>query len=191
MPFWCRFVISRAVALAGNAVLLLLLHAAVLPAAEARLDWIILRDGTKVGAREGWEVRGASVVLTTPEGKLVSLPLEEVDLNATFRESTVPEPPGAAVVLIDVPPEPYPEEEPPPPLSLAEHAAANRVSDPRYTLVDPMKGRVPAWMVAMANEGASAEDIRAERDRRAATEQQPAGERPQRPPQPELPQQKQ
>jgi hypothetical protein len=46
-------------------------------------DWLMTRDGAKVESNGPWEVRGAVVVFTLPNGSLSSLRLRDVDLDAS------------------------------------------------------------------------------------------------------------
>lgn len=62
----------------------------------ATADWLVMRDGTKVETKGAWEVRGSTVVFTTPNGTLASVRTKDADLDAS-REATaqaaVPAPP--------------------------------------------------------------------------------------------------
>ncbi len=56
-------------------------------AATASADWLVTRAGERVETEGGWQVKGRMVVFTQPGGKLSSLRLSEVDLDAS-REAT-------------------------------------------------------------------------------------------------------
>jgi hypothetical protein len=49
--------------------------------------WVVLRDGARLAARGRLEVRPPLVRFTTPEGRLASLRLAQVDVEATRRAS--------------------------------------------------------------------------------------------------------
>ncbi len=76
--------------------------AALLAAAPAAADWLVLTGGEKIETQGTWEVRGGLVVFTLPNGTLSSLRGSEVDLVAS----------RAATEAALRPPEPPP---PPPP----------------------------------------------------------------------------
>lgn len=76
--------------------------AALLTAAPAAADWLVLTGGERIETRGTWEVRGGLVVFTLPNGTLSSLRGSEVDLEAS----------RAATEAALRPPEPPP---PPPP----------------------------------------------------------------------------
>lgn len=61
--------------------------AGLLYACTASADVIVLRDGARVTTSGGWEVRGATVVFHDERGRLRSLQLEQVDLDASRRET--------------------------------------------------------------------------------------------------------
>ena len=61
---------------------LLLLSAAASPAAA---DWLQMRDGSRVETRGPWQVKGAVVAFTLPNGTLASLRAADVDLEASAR----------------------------------------------------------------------------------------------------------
>jgi glutaredoxin len=61
----------------------LALAAALLTAAAAGADVIVLRDGSRVETRAGWQERGRQVVFTDLDGKLCALRLADVDLDAS------------------------------------------------------------------------------------------------------------
>jgi hypothetical protein len=63
-------------------LLVLLLAVSALPAEAA---WLVLKDGTRIEAMGEIESRGASLVFRNRSGALVSLPVEEVDLDASRR----------------------------------------------------------------------------------------------------------
>lgn len=51
----------------------------------AKADWLVTREGGKVETRGEWSVKGKLVVFTASDGKLSSLRLAEVDLDASRR----------------------------------------------------------------------------------------------------------
>lgn len=53
--------------------------------APAEADWLITREGGRVETQGPWTVKGKLVVFKTAEGKLSSLRLAEVDLDASRR----------------------------------------------------------------------------------------------------------
>jgi hypothetical protein len=55
---------------------------AALPAAA---DWLITRQGARVETKGPWQAKGKLLVFTLPDGKLSSLRLSEVDLDASRR----------------------------------------------------------------------------------------------------------
>lgn len=61
--------------------------AGLLCAWTASADVIVLRDGVRVATSGEWEVRGATVVFHDERGRLRSLQLEQVDLEASQRET--------------------------------------------------------------------------------------------------------
>ncbi len=64
----------------------------------ASADWLVTRDGHRIETDGVWEVKGRTVVYTDPGGKLCSLRLAEVDLEAseaTGEEPEAPPPPAA------------------------------------------------------------------------------------------------
>ena len=100
-----------------------LLALAVVPAAA---DWLVTREGGRVETKGSWQTKGKLVVFTLPDGKLSSLRVSEVDLDAS-RHATeeaaaalaAPAPPAqpqkpreAKVVLTD---ESFRRTAPPPP----------------------------------------------------------------------------
>jgi hypothetical protein len=50
-------------------------------------DWLVLRDGSRLETRGAWEQKGRLLVFTTRDGALVSLRVDEVDLDAS-RQAT-------------------------------------------------------------------------------------------------------
>jgi len=59
---------------------------ALAAAAPAAADWLVTRQGGgRVETRGPWQVKGKLVVFTLPDGKLSSLRLSEVDLDASRR----------------------------------------------------------------------------------------------------------
>ena len=61
---------------------LFLLSAAAAPAAA---DWLQMRDGSRVETRGPWQLKGAVVAFTLPNGTLASLRAADVDLEASER----------------------------------------------------------------------------------------------------------
>jgi hypothetical protein len=49
----------------------------------SRADWLVLRDGSRLETKGGWETRGAMVVFHRPNGAMASLRLTAVDLDAS------------------------------------------------------------------------------------------------------------
>ena len=49
----------------------------------AAADWLVTRDGSWIETRGAFEVKGKRVLFTLPSGTLGSLPVSEVDLEAT------------------------------------------------------------------------------------------------------------
>jgi hypothetical protein len=58
------------------------------PAAPARADWLVTRDGGRVETQGPWKVDGKRVVFTLKDGSLSSLRLTEVDLDASRQATT-------------------------------------------------------------------------------------------------------
>jgi len=54
-----------------------------LAAVPAAADWLVTREGGRVETRGPWQVKGKLVVFTLADGKLSSLRLAEVDLDAS------------------------------------------------------------------------------------------------------------
>ncbi len=75
----------------------------LLGAANATADWLVTKEGARVETRGAWKVKGKLVVFTTTEGKLSSLRVTEVDLDAS-RDAT--EEAVAASAQAETPPEP-------------------------------------------------------------------------------------
>lgn len=65
--------------------LILLALAVLLPALPAKADWLVTREGARVETRGAWTVKGKLVVFQTAAGKLSSLRVAEVDLDASRR----------------------------------------------------------------------------------------------------------
>lgn len=65
---------------AGAAVL-----AAAFLATPAAADWLVTRDGGRVETRGTWKVKGKQVIFTGADGRLASLRLGDVDLEASER----------------------------------------------------------------------------------------------------------
>ena len=102
-----------------------------LAAVPASADWLVTREGGRVETKGAWQTKGKLVVFTLPDGKLSSLRLSEVDLDAS-RHATeeavaaqaAPAPPAqpqkpreAKVVLTD---ESFRRTAPPPPAAPGE-----------------------------------------------------------------------
>jgi len=97
-----------------------------LAAMPASADWLVTRQGGRVETKGAWQTKGKLVVFTLPDGKLSSLRLSEVDLDASRRATeeaaaaqAAPPPPAepqkpreAKVVLTD---ESFRRAAPPPP----------------------------------------------------------------------------
>jgi hypothetical protein len=56
-----------------------------LAAVPAGADWLVTREGGRVETKGSWQTKGKLVVFTLPNGKLSSLRLSEVDLDASRR----------------------------------------------------------------------------------------------------------
>ncbi|HEX3131465.1 MAG TPA: FxLYD domain-containing protein [Thermoanaerobaculia bacterium] len=52
-------------------------------AGPAAADWLVTREGAKVETQGPWTVKGKLVVFKTPDGKLASLRVADVDLDAS------------------------------------------------------------------------------------------------------------
>jgi len=75
---------SRSSNLAVGALSLALMTAALLSfGSAARADWLVTKDGTAVETKGGWEVKGKTVIFTSPAGVLSSLAASEVNLAAS------------------------------------------------------------------------------------------------------------
>jgi glutaredoxin len=59
----------------------------------AAADWLVLTDGQRLEIQGPHEVRGKQVRFTTQAGQLSSLPLAEIDLEATRKANEPPPPP--------------------------------------------------------------------------------------------------
>ncbi|MEA2562374.1 MAG: hypothetical protein QOH06_3878 [Acidobacteriota bacterium] len=55
------------------------------PALPAKADWLVTREGARVETKGEWTVKGKLVVFHTSAGKLSSLRVAEVDLDASRR----------------------------------------------------------------------------------------------------------
>ncbi|HEX5716851.1 MAG TPA: FxLYD domain-containing protein [Thermoanaerobaculia bacterium] len=55
------------------------------PALPAKADWLVTREGARVETQGAWKVKGKLVVFHTATGKLSSLRVAEVDLDASRR----------------------------------------------------------------------------------------------------------
>jgi hypothetical protein len=86
--------------------------------APATADWLQMKDGGRVQTRGAWNVRGAQVVFTLPNGTLAAVRVADVDLAAseqlTAAEKAPPTPPAepvkrepvAVITDADLPPVP-------------------------------------------------------------------------------------
>ena len=52
-------------------------------AGPAAADWLVTKEGAKVETQGAWTVKGKLVVFKTPDGKLASLRVADVDLDAS------------------------------------------------------------------------------------------------------------
>jgi hypothetical protein len=52
-------------------------------AGPAAADWLVTKEGAKVETQGPWKVKGKLVVFKTPDGKLASLRVADVDLDAS------------------------------------------------------------------------------------------------------------
>lgn len=77
-------------------------------AGPAAADWLVTKEGAKVETQGPWKVKGKLVVFKTADGKLASLRLADVDLDAS-RNAT--EEAVAAQAQADAEPEKKPEPE--------------------------------------------------------------------------------
>jgi hypothetical protein len=68
-------------------VTLLGLSALLMAAGPARADWLVTREGARVETQGAWKVKGKLVVFETAAGKLSSLRVADVDLEASRRET--------------------------------------------------------------------------------------------------------
>jgi len=138
---------------------LALLLAALFPP-PAGGDWLVLRDGSRVETRGGWEERGRRVIFTAADGTLASLKSDQVDLAAS-RKAT-----GEAA-------------EPAPPPAPAPAAAAPRKAARRWTNADipPGRGRAPA-AAAETGGGSAAGDTEGEEGTGEERTDGPPEERP-------------
>lgn len=80
--------------------------AAVLAASPVGADWLVTREGARVETRGAWTVKGKQVVFHTAAGKLSSLRVADVDLDASRRAT---EEAVAAQAQADAEPEKPPE----------------------------------------------------------------------------------
>lgn len=62
-----------------------MLALALLAAGPASADWLVTREGARVETKGAWTVKGKLVVFHTAAGKLSSLRVAEVDLDASRR----------------------------------------------------------------------------------------------------------
>jgi hypothetical protein len=76
--------------------LLVAVSAAASPAAA---DWLQMRDGSRIQTKGAWQVRGAQIAFTLPNGTLAAVRAADVDLEASERltaEARAPKPAPAA-----------------------------------------------------------------------------------------------
>jgi len=66
-------------------VILLGLSALLVAAGPGRADWLVTREGARVETQGAWKVKGKLVVFETAAGKLSSLRVADVDLDASRR----------------------------------------------------------------------------------------------------------
>jgi hypothetical protein len=81
--------------LTGRRLPLVVVLPLLVAAGPAAADLLQLHDGSRVQTRGPWEVRGARVVFTLPNGTLGSVPASQVDLEASWRvtrEALAPKP---------------------------------------------------------------------------------------------------
>ena len=81
----------RRVASAAGLVL-----AALAAAGTLRADWLLMKDGSRLEIRGGWEVRGQQVVVTLTNGTLAAVRLDKVDLDGSARITAEARAPQAA-----------------------------------------------------------------------------------------------
>lgn len=60
-------------------------------------DILVTRDGQQIETEGPWTVKGRQVVFTTPEGRLTSIRLTEVDMEASELATNPPPPPPPAL----------------------------------------------------------------------------------------------
>lgn len=138
---------------------------AALLAPPARADWLVTREGGRVETRGAWTVKGKLVVFHTTDGKLSSLRVADVDLDASRRlteeavaaqaqaaaEPEKPAEPKRSVRVItdkDVKPAAVPEE--------AEEEVAEGEAEKKEEAKGPATGPglvVESWSQARAPEG--------------------------------------
>lgn len=88
----------------------LLVAAMLLATAPASADWLVTTQGGKVETKGAWKVKGKLVVFTLPDGKLSSLRLTEVDLDASRRVTEEAVAAAAAALAAPPPERPKPKE---------------------------------------------------------------------------------
>ncbi len=69
---------------------------ALLAGAPATADWLVTRAGARVETKGQWQVKGNQVVFTQPNGKLSSLRMADVDLDASAKATSAAAQPLAA-----------------------------------------------------------------------------------------------
>jgi hypothetical protein len=77
-------------------------------------DVVILRGGTRIELKQPWAIQGKTALLTRPDGTLLSLPVSEIDREATRAANAAPASSSASSALLA------------PPASPAEAARATR-----------------------------------------------------------------
>lgn len=75
-------------------------------ALPASADWLVTREGARVETRGPWQAKGKLLVFTLPDGKLSSLRLSEVDLEASRRATEEAAAAQAAPAVPAPPPKP-------------------------------------------------------------------------------------
>lgn len=111
-----------------HARLLLAAALALALAAPAAADWLVTHSGEEIETTGGWEVRGALVVFESADGRLRSLRVTEIDLEASRART-------------DAPPEAEPEPEEPVdrgPVRVITDADVRRATEAEPPAVDPV-----------------------------------------------------
>ena len=83
---------------------LVLLAVAATGVTGLRADWLLMKDGSRLETRGGWEVRGQQILVTLPNGTLAAVRVDKVDLEGSARITAearapkpAPTPPGPSV----------------------------------------------------------------------------------------------